>query len=102
MSQNEQTQTWCDALRLVPARWRAAFCQFIDEGEASEDFLAYLAADENCRQACEIVLRADKEMTAVFAAIAEPNHDTAPLDLAGAVNEPSLDCDGHFLGAWVK
>ena len=67
MSQSEKT-SWCAALKLVPARWRADFTQFIEDGEASEGFLDFLAQDADCRQACEMVLRADQDMAWLLAA----------------------------------
>ena len=71
MSQTQQT-AWCEALKLVPARWRGEFCRFIEEGEAGDEFLAFLEQDAGCRRACEMVLRADDEMARLIRAAAEP------------------------------
>jgi hypothetical protein len=58
---------WCAAMKLVPEEWRTEFCRFIEEGEASDGFILFLEQDEGCRKACEIVLRADREMTRIVA-----------------------------------
>jgi hypothetical protein len=63
---------WHQALKLVPARWRIDFVRFLEEGEANDDFLAFLVEDANCRQACELVLRADQEMAIIIASSTTP------------------------------
>jgi hypothetical protein len=65
--------SWCAAMKLVPEPWRMDFCRFIEEGEASDEFIAFLEQDQQCRNACEMVLRADQEMVQVIAdAVCEP------------------------------
>jgi hypothetical protein len=54
--------SWQEALKLVPPCWRIEFARFLEEGEASDKFLAFLGQDADCRQACELVLRADEQM----------------------------------------
>jgi hypothetical protein len=49
----------CEALKLVPAQWRAEFVRFIEEGECSQGFRRFLEQNADCRRACELVLRAD-------------------------------------------
>ena len=67
--------SWCEVMKLVPACWRADFCRFIEEGEASDRFLAFLEEDERCRRACEMVLRADEAMVRLLAeAVPEEVH----------------------------
>ena len=58
----------CEALRLVPAEWRGEFCKFMEDGEASGPFLAFLEQDEACRRACEMVLRSDRPTARATAA----------------------------------
>jgi hypothetical protein len=62
----------CEALRAVPAQWRADFCRFVEGDEVSDGFLAFLEQDEACRRACEAVLRSDQETARLLAAAAEP------------------------------
>jgi hypothetical protein len=63
---------FCEALKLVPRQWRGEFTRFVDEGEASAEFLAYLDQDGDCRQACEMVFRADNFTAEVLAAADSP------------------------------
>ena len=67
MPQNE-AGCWCEAFKLVPRHLRMEFMRFIEEGEASEDFLSLLGSSPEYRQACELVFRADTDMAAVIAA----------------------------------
>ena len=48
-----------EALKKIPQEWHAEFITFIDTGEASKEFLAYLENSKECSDACEMVLRAD-------------------------------------------
>lgn len=57
---------YCEALKLVPREWRGEFTRFVDEGEASAEFLAYLDTSDDCQQAIETVLRADADTAAIF------------------------------------
>lgn len=43
-------------MQLVAPRFRAEFLQFIEAGEASAEFLAYLDRDEDCQDAIELAL----------------------------------------------
>ena len=61
----------CEVLKLVPAHWRGDFCQFVEEGEASKDFMEFLEQDSDCRRACEMVLRADRLTARLIAAAAK-------------------------------
>lgn len=38
------------------------FTRLVEEGEASDAFLALLDSDPDCRRACEMVLRADRDL----------------------------------------
>lgn len=71
MSQTQKA-VWCESLKLVPAKWRGEFCRFVEEGEASDEFLAFLQQDVDCRRACEIVFRSDEELGRIIKA-AESN-----------------------------
>jgi hypothetical protein len=63
----------CEALQFVPVRWLADFVQFVEEGEASDEFLAFLECNAECVRACEIVLRADNPISWVLEVCAEPS-----------------------------
>ena len=41
-------------LKFVEPRWHKAFMNFIETGEAEEEFLAYINTNERCRQAVEM------------------------------------------------
>jgi hypothetical protein len=64
--------SWCKALKLVAEEWRTEFCRFIEQGEASAEFMFFLEHDEKCRQACERILRADRGMAQAIAIAVEP------------------------------
>lgn len=57
---SKTNEAYCEALRLVPVEWRGEFTRFLEEGEAGPAFLAFLEESEDCRRACEMVLRADE------------------------------------------
>ncbi len=65
-------EAWCKAFNLVPEEWRTEFVRFVEEGEANAGFIAFLNADEGCRKACEIVLRADTDMERLIAMACKP------------------------------
>jgi hypothetical protein len=70
MSEN-QISSWCETLRLVPVRWRADFVRFVEEGEASEEFIALLEHNTDCRTACEQAFRADCMIVQLLNALGE-------------------------------
>ena len=86
MSRNE-TDRLCDALRLVPRRWQAAFAQFVAAGEADSAFFAFLNTNHECRRACEMVLRADATMVALVAAAVAVQGEHVDCDESEHVNE---------------
>lgn len=53
----------CEALKYVPVQWRADFVRFTEDGEASDQFLAFLEQSADVRRACEMVLDADFKTT---------------------------------------
>lgn len=65
---NKARPAWCAAMKLVPSRFRADFCRFIEEGEANDEFLKALERDPRCRQACEIMFRSDALFSQALAA----------------------------------
>ena len=58
---------WCAAMKVVPSRWRVEFCRFMERGEASEEFLAFLEQDVRCQEACELILRSDQAFSRALA-----------------------------------
>lgn len=56
----------CEALKYVPVEWRADFVRFTEDGEASDQFLAFLEQSADVRRACELVLDADRKTTRLF------------------------------------
>jgi hypothetical protein len=62
----------CEALKLVPAQWRADFVKFVEDGEGSDKFLAFLEENADCRRACEQVLRADRAVLPILDLAMEP------------------------------
>jgi hypothetical protein len=57
-------KAWFDAMLQVPPEWRAEFCRFAETGEASEQFLAFVTDNDQCRQALEKALRGDTSIAA--------------------------------------
>jgi len=49
-------------LRLVAPEFRQEFLSFVEIGEASPDFLAYLDSDEDCQDALEEALTPETEL----------------------------------------
>jgi hypothetical protein len=76
---------WCDVLKVIPAKWRGQFCRFVEEGEASDEFMAFLADSSECRHACERILRVDRATSQMIAAAMESEEESGsqhPLSLA--------------------
>ena len=55
---------WFDAMMMVSPEWRAEFCRFAETGEASDEFLAFAAGNDQCRQALEKARRGDTSIAA--------------------------------------
>jgi hypothetical protein len=55
-----------EAMKTVSAKWWAEFQRFVQCGEASEEFLAFLEQSEECRAACDAILEADDGMSAII------------------------------------
>jgi hypothetical protein len=72
MSESEMGY-WCEALELVPMQWQADFIRFIEDGEASGEFFAFLESDAECRRACEMAFRADHAILRLINAVGDPN-----------------------------
>lgn len=49
-----------EALKLISPEWRGDFVTFIETGEGSPEFLAYLNQSPAAQQACDLVLRGDR------------------------------------------
>lgn len=80
MSERE-TITCRSMLNLVPLRWWTEFKRFVEEGEASAEFLVFFETSDGCQRAIEMILRDDPIMNALVAAIKEsPDQD---IDLNG-------------------
>jgi hypothetical protein len=58
MSEKEMT-TWGKALKLVPVKWLAEFTRLVEEGDASDEFMKYFEASDDCRRAFDLILRGD-------------------------------------------
>ncbi len=67
--------SWCAAMKLVPEEWRMEFCRFIEDGDASAEFIVFLEQDRQCRRACEMVLRADVEMAQLIGYVVESERE---------------------------
>ena len=63
MARDDQN-AWFDAMVMVPPAWRAEFCRFAETGDASNEFLAFAAGNQRCREALEKALRADSAIAA--------------------------------------
>src|SRR5689334_7329140 len=81
---------WCEALNMVPEEWRTEFCRFVEDGDASEHFIAFLQQDAACRRACEIVLRADQQMARVISMAIEDAPYEPPDTLLGQPSQLSV------------
>jgi hypothetical protein len=51
---------------LVDDRWRKEFWDFVQTGDATPEFLAYLQSSADAQKACEIVLRSDHEFAGLI------------------------------------
>lgn len=66
-------------LKAVPPRWRAEFRQFVQCGEASEEFMDALDRNEEWLSACDALLTADEDMaTVIRAGVEMPCSDEQP------------------------
>ena len=65
MAEN-QNHFWNEAIRLIPMKWRAEFCCFMDDGKASPEFLRFLDSSPNAQKACELICRNDEFMRQVL------------------------------------
>jgi hypothetical protein len=70
MSERERI-TCRSMLKHVPLRWWPDFKRFVQEGEASAEFLEFYEGDQACQRAFEMVLRRDPIMKALEAALKE-------------------------------
>lgn len=55
-----------DALILVDPKWHDSFLKFVETGEASKDFLAYVDASEKAQKAVEMIFRHQSEAMRKF------------------------------------
>jgi hypothetical protein len=60
----DKNNDWFEAMLMVAPEWRAEFCRFAETGEASDEFLAFAAGNDRCRQALEQMLRGDAAIAA--------------------------------------
>lgn len=58
MSDNELV-AWREALNRIPSKWIAEFTSLVEDGQASDEFLAFFEANVDCQRAFEQVLRSD-------------------------------------------
>lgn len=70
MSEREPI-TCLSMLDLVPLRWWTEFKRFVQEGEASNEFLEFYETSEACQKAFDLVLRQDPVMKALLAVLGE-------------------------------
>jgi hypothetical protein len=70
MSKNE-VGSLCEAMRAVPTQWQAEFVRFVEEGEGSDEFIAFLEHDAPARSACEMALQNDTTILCILDASAE-------------------------------
>src|SRR5688500_16023424 len=61
--------TWDELLPLIEYRWREAFLQFIESGEADESFLQYLDQDADCQRAVELAFTRQAQAFQAFAQV---------------------------------
>lgn len=73
----------------VDPRWRKDFATFIETGEGSDEFLAYLDHDPQGQQALETAFNAQAE---AFRGLAQEFKNTAPSAIVAtpAVHEPAI------------
>jgi uncharacterized protein YdbL (DUF1318 family) len=56
-----ETSVWSQVWALVSAEWHDEFRHFVDTGQASNEFLAYLDEDADCQAAVDLVIDAQAE-----------------------------------------
>ena len=47
-----------ELLKMIDGNWHGEFVRFVQEGEASDDFLAYLDANRDCQKAVDMAFEA--------------------------------------------
>ena len=57
---NQELLSYRDALNLVPMMWIPEFTRFVEEGEASDEFMDFFRDDANCQRAFETILKSDR------------------------------------------
>jgi hypothetical protein len=78
-----------DLLRDVDKRWHQAFIQFVQTGEAPEDFLAYLNKDPKGQSAVERAFTAQVEALQGLAEVIKKKGDEK-LQSASELEQPSM------------
>jgi len=71
-----------DVLTQIRIEWHLAFVKFVETGEASVEFLAYVDADERCQDALERIFKAHAEAARPY--VVEINHRSSQLRLVSA------------------
>lgn len=65
------------ALGLIDPRWARDFVSFVETGEASDEFIAFLDASKECQHAVDMVLEQESARVARVAKLLRE-----PLDVA--------------------
>jgi len=90
------------ALAKVAPRWHKDFLNFIDTGEAQQDFLTYLDEDKEGQKAVEMAFNAQAE---AFHGLAEELKKPGPISVEATVAvEPAAASDrlAHAVGVIVQ
>lgn len=78
-------------LERVPARYRAEFSRFLDSGEASPEFLAFLDSDSDCQKLVDLAMTQQaSELRGFVQALAHSSHVPLESQRSPAILESAL------------
>ena len=81
-----------DALALVDSKWARDFVSFVETGEASDEFIAFLDTSTDCQRAVDMVLEQESGKVARVAQLLRepmPRSQGASSPFAHAATAPS-------------
>jgi len=77
-------------LEQIDKKWQKEFCRFIESGDASEGFLAYLDADENAQQAVEAAFNEQSQAFLEVARLVPDSGQSGQMPAAETAQMPDV------------
>ena len=91
-----------DALALVDPKWARDFVSFVETGEASDEFIAFLDTSKECQRAVDMVLEQESGKVARVAQLLRepsPRSQAASKSMGPAVTAAQSAIIAEVLGA---